>query len=1223
MESSSPIGCRANPQKIDAMAAPSTHGRLQPTAALFYLHHTRSCAASANGSQCGSNDTPVCGNGLSSVCEGSLGMPLQVVHPQLSVLVDLLAFLAIVTVQFLKVRADWAKEQAMPMNPVAKASYPIRRATCKLPSMLPASASSKSFGAAALCGALQWLAEVLVTLAVLAAAASTLWKPSCFFVKCSVSAASWTYLCLWIKGFHCSTPSRCRALSVILPLFVISLEISLRPEITLIDCLWGISVCGLAAVKPAFMPDPGGVASTGDVKDMQVPGTELVYKAFKQCIGSNMSGSKLKHILQQLGANEAYEALLLQILGGHDFDDNVTFDPETFLNLVFNVKLQTSTETVKTADGYPVVGQNVASSQKSEDSASHGIIIPFHDFCQITHKLRNNELLGAAAADALEAAAGLKASHQSSLDTVEAQQEQLPSIHKRSNVQDEATCERDLIEENKRKAKEAEYAYERVINEHGGQEHIKERFSDLSKQVKEEVQRHLGNDESWRQDKIMHHLGLEGLTVVGEQIKKQFDLFVKRIASQFNAEPMIPRLKGPERSRVKVNVRYGGDASQLSDVVRATLVFQTIDDMYGAVKHLIFHEHLFGTRLCFTHFADRYQNPFKGGYRDILCLIRVLGFICELQFNLEAIIKIKEGLGHVQYEIDRKNNDDLMEAAMKANLKVVVELLRKGADPNASRDMYSLTALHYAAQHGDVSMVTQLVDAKADVLAQDQDGKLPIFRAVMLQHEDVVKILLNTMEVTDTKLFRHLTGHHTAAALELAPDGSKINLDLAQRLAQWESRCLAEGQALAHCWASSDLSEALSQATRLEILLDDELTKEDIRGCRPLDVAIRQNSSSTAAILMSRRCTPSQPYLQENCSRELSELLDKYCSGSPFERNKSMIKGKNMYKAAMRGDLKTLQAFWLTDADLNERDSSGKQPVIYAAEFAARTGRADMLKWFELTVPGHALAPGVRSLSSTGGPGGTEAFAVLKEDGSVVAWGDGDCGGKTGKAQQHLNSGVKSLISASNRVSSGAFAVVKEDGSVIAWGDGECGGKTGKAQQHLKSGVTSLHSTEAAFAALKDDGSVIAWGDGECGGETGEAQQHLKSGVTSLHSTNYAFAALKEDGSVVTWGEFFGGEPGEAQHLNSGVKSLHSTQAAFAALKDDGSVVAWGDSDCGGETGEAQEHLKSGVKSLFSFIGQDGGAFAALKEDGSVEVWGDQSCQSAARAAAHAAMGGH
>ena len=68
---------------------------------------------------------------------------------------------------------------------------------------------------------------------------------------------------------------------------------------------------------------------------------------------------------------------------------------------------------------------------------------------------------------------------------------------------------------------------------------------------------------------------------------------------------------------------------------------------------------------------------------------------------------------------------------------------------------------------------------------------------------------------------------------------------------------------------------------------------------------------------------------------------------------------------------------------------------------------------------------------------------------------------------------------------SSAFAALKSDGSVVAWGDAGYGGSVATlspAGSNLTSGVVSTYSTDKAFAALKSDGSVVAWGDAGSGG---------------------------------------------------------------------------------------------------------------------------------------------
>ena len=107
----------------------------------------------------------------------------------------------------------------------------------------------------------------------------------------------------------------------------------------------------------------------------------------------------------------------------------------------------------------------------------------------------------------------------------------------------------------------AEEGYALVEEQLGGRAGI-EKYGAKSKQLSNEVKRRLGNREAWRQDVIFHHEGLQALLDHGrENVKPKFDCLVKKVAEKFQAKAIIPGVKGPERSGVKVNVRYGGDAS--------------------------------------------------------------------------------------------------------------------------------------------------------------------------------------------------------------------------------------------------------------------------------------------------------------------------------------------------------------------------------------------------------------------------------------------------------------------------------------------------------------------------------------------------------------------------------------------------------------------------------------------------------------------------------------
>ena len=131
------------------------------------------------------------------------------------------------------------------------------------------------------------------------------------------------------------------------------------------------------------------------------------------------------------------------------------------------------------------------------------------------------------------------------------------------------------------------------------------------------------------------------------------------------------------------------------------------------------------------------------------------------------------------------------------------------------------------------------------------------------------------------------------------------------------------------------------------------------------------------------------------------------------------------------------------------------------------------------------LKSGVKEIYSN-----SRAFAAVKEDGSVITWGDKERGGEMARVSLfgtvlssvtgQLKSGVKMIYPTDN-----AFAALKEDGSVITWGRVDYGGGSSAVADHLQDGVKEIYSTDYAFAALKEDGSVITWGeDWDNGGDS-------------------------------------------------------------------------------------------------------------------------------------------
>ncbi|GIU06617.1 MULTISPECIES: Ig-like domain-containing protein [unclassified Shewanella] len=227
------------------------------------------------------------------------------------------------------------------------------------------------------------------------------------------------------------------------------------------------------------------------------------------------------------------------------------------------------------------------------------------------------------------------------------------------------------------------------------------------------------------------------------------------------------------------------------------------------------------------------------------------------------------------------------------------------------------------------------------------------------------------------------------------------------------------------------------------------------------------------------------------------------------------------------------------------------------------------------------------------------AFAALKTDGTVVAWGEERKGGDSSAADSKLFDIKK--ISAT----SGAFAALKNDKTVVTWGASGDGGDS-LAIEHLLNDVQSLHPILFAFTALKTDGSLVVWGDAQFGGDPSAVKDELYN-ITQVYGSKHDFAVLRADGKVFSWGSIVDDEHSSSFPTGlSNVKEIFSNAYAFAALKKDRTVVAWGGKNDGGVipngsmgTDDVQSLLIN-VEHIYS----NSRAFAALKEDQTLVVWG-------------------
>jgi alpha-tubulin suppressor-like RCC1 family protein len=203
---------------------------------------------------------------------------------------------------------------------------------------------------------------------------------------------------------------------------------------------------------------------------------------------------------------------------------------------------------------------------------------------------------------------------------------------------------------------------------------------------------------------------------------------------------------------------------------------------------------------------------------------------------------------------------------------------------------------------------------------------------------------------------------------------------------------------------------------------------------------------------------------------------------------------------------------------------------------------------------------------------------ALRQDGSVVGWGDGT----GGKLQVPPSATNLVAVAAGGEFSLG----LRADGSVLVWGGRSYG------VNPPPPGLTNVVQIAAAYSwalALKADGTVAQWGT-YIGGYMKPPPLGLSNVVQIAAGTRHALALLR-DGRVVAWGEGDWGEVTPPPELGNVVSILAGDSCL--ALRDDGTAVEWWPG-----------HLPSPIGDHLVAIGMGYFHRVGLREDGTVVSWG-------------------
>eukprot|EP00439_Symbiodinium_sp_Y106_P070299 s2686_g12.t1 len=678
--------------------------------------------------------------------------------------------------------------------------------------------------------------------------------------------------------------------------------------------------------------------------------------------------------------------------------------------------------------------------------------------------------------------------------------------------------------------------------------------------------------------------------------------------------------------------------------------------------------------------------------------------------NGKTPLRIAAGIGHadvveclVLSGADKDMADALLvsplwAAARNGRNDVVQHLLDAGADQNQA-DIDGETPLRAAAEHGHLEVVLRLLRGHADVNKQDIDGRTPLLAAAHAGKLEVVEILLQWHAIVDC------TDSEGQTPLLAASEHGFVDVcrSLLDKHAD-VNHCRADGTTPCKLAAQRGELEVLRLLHVAGAALDDD---SDPWGVTPLWAAASSGKLHVVQYLLEQRadaakvCRGGQTCLQaasQRCHSQVVSLLtplDHQSKRRKVGERKSLAASCRNACAFSMPDggpprppsavPSCCELFVSTDGRPVSVDSdvSGAE-LQRRAEATLRTELAGLVTAAGKTLTGSETLrqAGIRdgdALSAVAGQlvfaherrGSSHihsftavagnapdsvpsarfmsAFALIRGDGSVAAWGDRACGGDCSPVSDELFA-VTQIQAAELHASACAFAALRQDGSVVTWGIDQSGGNSAMVQSQLVN-VKEICSSTFAFAALRDDGRVVTWGSASVGGDSSCVREQLTD-VRQLLGFANGFAAIRMDGQPVVWGDvpsgrdgtklqqelrevrrvyatdswgrirlvlsceqmvvlspgapwvkvfhLTGGDCRSVQHLLFEVKQLAATDSAFAALRADGHVIAWGDSKGGGNCIPVKHQLQ-GIRHVYA----TSAAFCALTVDGALVAWGD------------------
>merc|ERR1719161_454536 len=302
--------------------------------------------------------------------------------------------------------------------------------------------------------------------------------------------------------------------------------------------------------------------------------------------------------------------------------------------------------------------------------------------------------------------------------------------------------------------------YDRAFEDAGGKESV-EKYREWSDQAARELERRYPQKPT--QSKEYQILGLDALYEEARKVRPLFMKVAEALAQRTYAVLLKGDLKSIAKAEAACRVRFGGDVSQLCDLVRATLVYHgSVHVMYSALKDMLQTPQMTFEHQHFLRFEDHFVGePLPGGYRTVTLQVVIDCHVCELQVTVKKMAEAYEKSD--RHRAFRNWDEDILSLAMKRdwthcklrlserNCHLLENEIGYIVNVNHARDKLGRVAMHWAASHGELEICDLLTKRRANVSAVDDNGDLPFARALTKGH----------LEVSDFLLKRHADSLHS------------------------------------------------------------------------------------------------------------------------------------------------------------------------------------------------------------------------------------------------------------------------------------------------------------------------------------------------------------------------------------------------------------------------------------------------------------------------------